>query len=141
LEEIPLDRFSPENLLVDEAGFEAATVALYQASREEHALGGVNFDYMSLGTDVIEWGRPDSRGFKDYTLLNSQHEAVVNYWNWAYTKMINQSNLILDNLDNPQIQLSEEAERNFSGQAKFFRAYTYNVLVNLYGGVPIVDKQ
>lgn len=141
LEEIPLDRFSPENLLVDEAGFEAATVALYQASREEHALGGVNFDYMSLGTDVIEWGRPDSRGFKDYTLLNSQHEAVVNYWNWAYTKMINQANLILDNLDNPEIQLSEEAERNFFGQAKFFRAYTYNVLVNLYGGVPIVDRQ
>ncbi len=141
LDEVPLDRFSPENLLVDEAGFEAATVALYQASREEHALGGVNFDYMNLGTDVIEWGRPDSRGFKDYTLLNSQHEAVVNYWNWAYTSMINQANLILDNLDNPDLELSEDARNNFLGQAKFFRAYTYNVLANLYGGVPLVDKQ
>ncbi len=141
LEEIPLDRFSPENLLVDEAGFEAATVALYQASREEHQLGGVNFDYMNLGTDLTEWGRPDSRGFKDYTLLNSQFEPVNTYWDWAYKSMIRQSNLILDNLDNPDINVSEASRAYFSGQAKFFRAYAYNVLVNLYGGVPLVDRQ
>src|SRR5690554_3986152 len=100
LDEIPLDRFSPENFLVDEAGFEAAVVALYQAGRQEHSVGGANFDYMNLGTDLIEWGRYDSRGFKDYTLLNSQHDAVEGYWRWGYTDMIRQSNLILDNLNN-----------------------------------------
>lgn len=141
LEEVPLDRFSPENFLVDEAGFEAAVVALYAGSREEHRAGGANFDYMNLGTDLVEWGRHDSRGFKDYTLLNSQHDAVENYWNWAYTDMIRQSNLILDNLQNPELELSESARQNFSGQAKFFRAYAYRVLVNLYGGVPIVATQ
>lgn len=141
LEEIPLDRFSPENLLVDEAGFEAATVALYRAAREEHALGGVNFDYMSLGTDLVEWGRPDSRGFKDYNLLNSQFEPVLKYWDWAYRQMVRQSNLILDNLETTEGEIGEEARMNFSGQAKFFRAYAYNVLVNLYGGVPIVSNQ
>src|SRR5690606_8682574 len=80
LEEIPLDRFSPENLLVDEAGFETAVVAMYYAGRQEHTIGGANFDYLNLGTDLIEWGRYDSRGFKDYTLLNSQHDAVEGYW-------------------------------------------------------------
>lgn len=141
LDETPLDRFSPENLLKDEAGFEAAVVALYSASRQEHAVGGANFDYLNLGTDLIEWGRHDSRGFKDYTLLNSQHDAVEKYWSWAYTDMIRQSNLILDNLLNPELELSESARQSFSGQAKFFRAYAYRVLVNLYGGVPIVATQ
>jgi len=141
LDEIPLDRFSPEGLLINEAGFEAAVVALYYSARQEHILGGVNFDYMNLGTDITEWGRPDSRGFKDYTLLNSEFDPVDTYWNWAYKDMIRQSNLILDNLDNPGVEISEEAKASFSGQAKFFRAYVYNVLVNLYGGVPIVDHQ
>lgn len=141
LDEVPLDRFSPENLLVDEAGFEAAIVALYEASRQEQKVGGANFDYMNLGTDIAEWGRPDSRGFKDYNLLNSQFDAVKLYWDWAYRDMIRQSNLILENLEKPELELSDEARTNFSGQAKFFRGYIYNVLANLYGGVPIVDKQ
>lgn len=140
LDEVPLDRFSPENFLVDEAGFEAATVALYQAARQEHIIGGTNFDYMNLGTDLIEWGRYDSRGFKDYHLLNSQHEAVEGYWKWAYRDMIRQCNLILETLNNPEVQLSEEAHQNFEAQAKFFRGYTYNVLATLYGGVPIVAE-
>lgn len=140
LDEVPLDRFSPENLLVNEAGFEAATIALYQAARQEHALGGANFDYMNLGTDLVEWGRYDSRGFKDYHLLNSQHDAVEGYWRWAYTNMIRQANLILDNLDDPEVALSEDSRRNFSGQARFFRGYTYYVLATLYGGVPIVSS-
>lgn len=140
LDEVPLDRFSPENFLVDEAGFEAATVALYQAARQEHIIGGTNFDYMNLGTDLIEWGRYDSRGFKDYHLLNSQHDAVEGYWKWAYTEMIRQCNLILETLNNPEVQLSEEARQNFEAQAKFFRGYTYNVLATLYGGVPIVAE-
>jgi hypothetical protein len=141
LDEVPLDRFSPENFLVDEAGFEAAVVGLYQASREELNTGGANFDYMNLGTDLTEWGRNDARGFKDYTLLNSQHDAVRQYWEWAYTDMIRQCNLILDNLSEREADISEDARQVFSGTAKFFRAFTYNVLVNLYGGVPIVERQ
>ncbi|MFC4871651.1 RagB/SusD family nutrient uptake outer membrane protein [Negadavirga shengliensis] len=141
LEEIPLDRFSPENLLVNEAGYDAAVVALYRAARLEHSVGGVNFDYMNLGTDLVEWGRPDGRGFKDYTLLNPQSNEASSYWDWAYKDMIRQCNLILDDIDNPELDISEAGRDNVSGQAKFFRGYTYNVLVNLYGGVPIVDQR
>ena len=141
LDEVPLDRFSPENLLVDEAGFGAAVVALYQAAREEHNIGGANFDYMNLGTDIVEWGRADNRGFKDYSLLNSQFDPVNGYWDWAYKNVIRQSNFILDNLDKPGLEINASQRASFSGQAKFFRAYAYTVLANLYGGVPIVDRQ
>jgi starch-binding outer membrane protein, SusD/RagB family len=141
LDEIPLDRFSPENLLVNEAGYDAAIVALYQASRQEHAIGGVNFDHMNLGTDMVEWGRPDGRGFRDYTLLNPQLPIANSYWDWAYKQMIRQCNLILEDIDNPAIEMADASRANISGQAKFFRGYTYNVLANLYGGVPIVDQR
>lgn len=141
LDEVPLDRFTQQNLLVDSSGFEAAVAALYHAAREEYAVGGANFDYMNLGTDIVHWGRHDSRGFNDYTLLNPQSNYVDLYWNWGYKQMIRQCNLILSNLGKPSITMDNNAKVHFSGVAKFFRAYTYNILVNLYGGVPIVDKQ
>jgi hypothetical protein len=141
LDEIPLDRFSPENLLVNEAGFEAAVVALYVDARQEHAIGGINFDYMNLGTDLVQWGRPDSRGFRDYTLLNPQFGLAQSYWDWGYQRLIRQSNLVLDVIDNPEVTMSDEARANIKGQALFFRGYAYSVLVHLYGGVPIVAER
>lgn len=36
LEEVPLDRFSPENSLVDYAGFEAYVISLHRFAREEN---------------------------------------------------------------------------------------------------------
>lgn len=141
MDELPLDRFSPENLLINEGGYDAAVVALYHASRQEHDIGGNNFDHMNLGTDMVEWGRPDGRGFKDYTLLNPQSDVASSYWDWAYKEMIRQCNLILDDIHNPELDISEDARNNISGQAKFFRGYAYNVLANLYGGVPIVSER
>ncbi len=141
LNEVPLDRFSPENLLENEAGYQAALVGLYQASREEHIIAGGNFEYMTVGTDQTQWGRNDSRGLKDYSLLNSNLAATIIYWDWAYKQMIMRANLILEGIDNQNLKISDEARNNIKGQALFFRGYTYNFLANIYGGVPIVDSR
>lgn len=139
LKEVPLDQFSPENLLSNEAGYEAAVVALYQGSREEHKIASDIFEYMTVSTDLAQWGRNDTRGNKDYRLLNSNLSATIIYWDWAYKQMIVRANLVLEDIDNPDLKISAEARNNIKGQALFFRAYTYNFLANLYGGVPIVD--
>ncbi len=141
LDEVPLDRFSPENLLTNEAGYDAAVVALYEGARQEHIIASNNFEYMTVGTDQTQWGRNDSRGNKDYSLLNSNLDATIVYWDWAYKQMILRANLILDDIDNPDLKISTEARNNIKGQALFFRAYTYNFLANIYGGVPIVDAR
>lgn len=141
LNEVPLDRFSPENLLENEAGYQAVLVALYQASRQEHIVAGGNFEYMTVGTDQTQWGRNDSRGLKDYSLLNSNLAATIIYWDWAYKSMIPRANLILEDIDNQNLNISEESRNNIKGQALFFRGYTYNFLANIYGGVPIVDRR
>ncbi|GAB3219338.1 RagB/SusD family nutrient uptake outer membrane protein [Algoriphagus aestuariicola] len=139
LEEEPLDRFSPENSLVDYAGFEAYIVSLHRFAREE------NFedrpDAMSNGTDVSMSGVPDGRFFSDYTLINAQSGEINAMWNWAYTKMIKVSNLIITRAENPEVKWTEEEKNKILAEAKFFRAYTYNALVNLFGGVPIIDEE
>ncbi|WP_020529931.1 RagB/SusD family nutrient uptake outer membrane protein [Flexithrix dorotheae] len=141
LDEVPLDRFSPENLLENEAGYDAALIALYNAAREEHIVASNNFEYMSVGTDLAQWGRNDSRGLKDYSLLNSNLSATIVYWDWAYKEMIVRANLILEDIDNPALEISDEIRSNIKGQALFFRGYTYNFLANIYGGVPIVAER
>jgi len=141
LKEVPLDQFSPENLLTNESGYDAAVIALYEGARQEHTIGSANFEYMTVGTDLTQWGRNDSRGNKDYRLLNSNLDAAIIYWDWAYKQMIVRANAILENIDDPDLVISDEARGNIKGQALFFRAYAYNFLVNIYGGVPIVDKR
>ena len=141
LNEVPLDRFSPENLLTNTAGFDAAVVALYEGARQEHTIGSSNFEYMTVGTDQTQWGRNDSRGNKDYSLLNSNLDATIIYWDWAYKQMIVRANLILENIDNPKLIITDDARKTIKGQALFFRAYTYNFLANIYGGVPIVKER
>lgn len=140
LKEVPLDRFSPENLLTNTAGFDAAVVGLYEGSRQEHIIASNNFEYMTVGTDQTQWGRNDSRGNKDYSLLNPNLDATIVYWDWAYKTMILRANTILDGLNNPNLSIKTEDLNNIKGQALFFRAYTYNFLANIYGGVPIVKQ-
>ncbi|MEZ4905297.1 MAG: RagB/SusD family nutrient uptake outer membrane protein [Spirosomataceae bacterium] len=141
LKEVPLDRFSPENLLTNAAGYDAAVVALYEGARQEHIIASNNFEYMTVGTDQTQWGRNDSRGNKDYGLLNPNLDATIIYWDWAYKQMIVRANLILENIDNLNLKIEDAARKNIKGQALFFRGYTYNFLANIYGGVPIVKER
>ena len=141
LKEVPLDQFSPENLLTNESGYDAAVIALYEGARQEHTIASNNFEYMTVATDLTQWGRNDSRGNKDYSLLNSNLDATIVYWDWAYKQMIVRANVILENIDDPNLEISDEARGNIKGQALFFRAYSYNFLANIYGGVPIVKER
>jgi starch-binding outer membrane protein, SusD/RagB family len=138
LDEKPLDKFSPENLLVDKAGFESVIFALAVSARDEE---GSNFPPMALGTDIAFFGRNDGRGFNNYKEITSTSGEVNQWWDWAYTKMIKNANLIITRSENPDIKWTETEKNEIVAEAKFYRAYAYNSIVNLYGGVPIVDKE
>ena len=55
--------------------------------------------------------------------------------------MISNANTIINRVDNPNIQWTEVERNAVKAEALFFRAYAYNVLVNLFGGVPIVIEE
>ncbi len=144
LDEKPEAFFSPEITLTNKAGFESAINALHSGARDE--IGGEDgkgtIYAMQFGTDIVATGELNFTDLQDYeTTLTPTYSAVNYYWNWAYRTMIPRTNAIIDYAQRPTAVWASEAEKNaVLAEARFFRAYAHNVLVNLYGGVPIVDK-
>lgn len=138
LDEKPLDLFSPENLLVDKAGFEAVIYALHTDARNEE---GGQVPVLATGTDIAVFGGNDGRFYNNYKEVTPTSEHVNQWWEWAYTRVIKDANLIITRAENPAIKWTEAEKNAIVAEARFFRAYAYNTLVNLYNGVPIVDKE
>jgi len=87
-----------------------------------------------VGTDV---GAPgDTQGvevpFYRYQELNNENEGVKFLWEKLY-EIINSSNLIITSL-------GESGDAAAKGEAMFFRAYAYNMLVTLWGKVPLITE-
>lgn len=85
-----------------------------------------------VGTDVGSPG--DTQGvenpFYQYRNLNSENAGVSFLWEKLYG-IINSSNLIISSL-------GEDGDAASKAEAMFFRAYSYNTLVTLWGDVPLV---
>ena len=144
LKETPLDFFSPENAFVSKAGFDAALVGLYDATRVEMASGdNKNEVIMSECTDVATNAAASATAINsNWQRMNPTNAYPVFYWNWAYQLVISRANTIISRIENPEITWDSENEKNeILAEARFFRGYAYSVLVNLFGGVPIVKEE
>ena len=84
------------------------------------------------GTDVGSPG--DVQGvetpFYKYAELNSENAAVNILWEGLYD-IINSANQIINDKD---------VDAASKGEAQFFRAYSYNMLVTLWGKVPLITE-
>ena len=144
LDETPLSSLSTQKVLSSEAGFENYIIALHEAARDEMAEKDAStyFYIMQAGTDVAAFGNSTVKNTDYHNLLTPTTSAVELVWDWAYKEMLLRANTIIVYADKPELDhiWEDEAQKNrIIAEAKFFRAYTYNMLANLYGGVPIVD--
>lgn len=144
LEEKPLSIFSTVGVLSSEAGFTNYITALHKVARDEMTArdGSTYFYIMQNGTDVASFGNASVNSNNYNTLLTPTANAVGWVWNWAYGEMLLISNTIIAYANDPELSgiWSSESKKNaIIAEAKFFRAYTNNLLANLYGDVPIVD--
>ncbi len=141
LEENPTSFLNESNVFQRKAGFEAALTGMYKHLRDEiNAVDNPRTNAaMHLGTDIATAGEPALNAYHNYiTTQTPQFNGVNAYWDWAYLKSIPAANIIIQNADRGDWR--DEAEKNaIIAEAHFGRAYVYNVLANLYGGVPIVD--
>ena len=145
LNEKPLAVVSTDILLSSKSGFENYITSLHEAARQEHArMNNTNW-VMNFwnGTDVAVTGSSFEINFRNYgTYLTPTRSMVSNYWQWAYQIMLIRANTVITYAEKPNLQSiwANEAEKNaIVAEARFFRAYTHNLLANLYGGVPIVE--
>lgn len=140
LDEDPLSIYTPENSLQTSTQYQQATNNLYNGVRNIY-MGNINLDTyfgMYYATDFAY----NATDYDPAAKLNAYKATMVpsyfipqGIWT-AYYKIITNANLIISQL-NKSTQLSDADKKSFLGQALFFRAYSYNVLGNLFGGVPI----
>jgi hypothetical protein len=135
--------YAPQNTLKDSLGFDAAITGLIfqfrqQWTGEPQGLICV----MHVGTDIAISVQPQGVEvpYTNYAALNSQDAGAAIYWNWAYT-IVNNANFIINGIQDPSLSgMSDTYKKAVEAEARFYRAYAYNFLSTLYGGVPIIDK-
>ncbi|MBH8558115.1 RagB/SusD family nutrient uptake outer membrane protein [Hymenobacter negativus] len=142
LAETPQSLYTPQTVLVDSLGFEAAMAGLQSVVREQYTRSDEQglLSMMQLGTDVAIPGQVQGAEipYYNYTLLNSQDQAAAVMWSWAY-RTINNCNQIIQGAATAPATLRQGYKDRISGEARFYRAYAYNFLVTLWGDVPLIE--
>ena len=142
LEEIPLDFYSPENSYVTFEDFDAAIYSLHASLRDQLWGQSSQSRFPRIGwygTDLVE-SRYDTDGSHDYSVLWGPHGLTFDIWELSY-RLIFDANVIIERSESNNSQLTPEEIIYFKAEAMFFRAFAYNMLANLYGGVPIVLEE
>lgn len=142
LEEVPIDFVSSSNAFESPGDVELGVVGLYSLGRnwysnvdEKHM-----FCYVALGTDEAYSGEDPAGG----TLSNWDTEIIpggtlpLQYWTKAYD-LVHQANTVLVGINN--VNWTDQGQENkYIAEARFFRAFSYRILVTMYGDVPLITK-
>jgi len=142
LDEKPFSAYTPLTL-TDSLGFEASLVGLYNHTSTIFSWGDQQGwpSVWQVGTDVAN-ATNNQQGveipYYNYATLTPTDIGAARMWNRNYI-MVNLTNIIVDGIENPSVtSLSAKGKSLISAEAKFFRAYAYNNLATLYGGVPLI---
>jgi len=143
LAETPYSSYSPSTL-TDSLGFEAASFGLYNQMSNFLTYADHQGwpDVWQVGTDIAFATQPEGIEvpYYNYVTLISTDAAALYTWQWAY-KEINNANIIIANIESPTLKgISAGDKASTDAEAKFFRAYSYNMLAECFGGVPLVTK-
>jgi len=142
LDEKPYSNYTPLTL-TDSLGFEASLVGLYQFQ-----TGILTYSdrqgwpsVWQVGTDVAN-ATTSQEGIEvpyfNYAQLTNTDAAAAYTWR-KYYQLINNTNVIIDGVEGASATgISTNGKNAVDGEARFFRAYAYNTLATLYGGVPLI---
>ncbi|KAA6349089.1 RagB/SusD family nutrient uptake outer membrane protein [termite gut metagenome] len=132
LDEKPYSSYASETL-TDAKGIEASLKGLHYTLGQLWTFSDRQgwLCCWQVGTDVASPGGIEGVEipFFRYAEMTSENAAVKYMWQKCY-EVINNANII--------IQALEETDNSSKiAEAKFFRGYAYNILVTLYGAVPL----
>ncbi|MCT4644054.1 MAG: RagB/SusD family nutrient uptake outer membrane protein [Carboxylicivirga sp.] len=145
LKEVPLDFFAPENSYITAADFDAAVLNMHVEFRKKFYESSNKEDLSNLAWGLTDLSYPHQSYGGAYQisalLLPTSSKTVYNSaWVPLY-KIIYNANAIIGRAENPDVTLTEDEKFKFQAEAKFFRAYAYKILANLYGGVPVTLEE
>lgn len=142
LEEKPTTFYTLENAFSSSSQVDQILVSLYSHIRDlwvNPTESGWIYVFRGKGTDMFDV--PNIRrgnSFSDYGNINPDNGNFYElYTTWYY--VISRANLAIYAADLPEVRWGSEEEKNYVlAQARFFRAFAYKNLGELFGGVPIV---
>ena len=141
LEEVPLDFIAASNAFQSPDDVETGIVGLYSLSRDWYSSDSKqSFTYVALGTDEAYFGEDPGGGTLSNwdTDVNPTSGLPKEFWTKAFD-LVYQANTVLAGIEN--VAFRDESLRNqYIGEARFFRAFAYRILVYMYGDVPLVTK-
>ena len=135
LSEIPESFYTIENAFSTSQQVDQVLISIYSHIRDLWANTtetGWIFNLRGNGTDLFDVASiRRGNSFNNYGSINADNGTFYEvYSTWYY--VINRANLA-------QIQWGSDAEKKYAiAQARFFRAFAYRNLGELFGGVPIV---
>lgn len=143
LDENVFSNYAPETL-ADSLGFEASATGLHnQLSQFFTTSDRQGFlSVWQVGTDIAYAAQQEGIEvpYFNYNLLISTDAAASFTWSTMY-RIINNANILIKNADNPAlVGMTDANKKAMSGEAKFFRAYAYEVLATCFGRVPLVKE-
>lgn len=136
LKEEPKSFYTAENSYTTTIQFRKALNFLYDYLREMYWKNGDQTVMMYFGD--LGYGGTDYPDLKFNNLkafLTPTTYVSGSYWNRAYRSIAN-ANTIINRLKSAD-GISDDDKKAIEGEALFFRAYWYNFLGNIFGGVPI----
>ena len=141
----PLSFFAPENVYVDEAGFESALVVCRkEMNKDNHGDGNnhlisLEFMYTDLGIACMHPNFPQQ--VTPNVLQGDNRIAVYNLFINSYG-FIKNANTIISRIDDITWPEDRKSVRNrILGEALWFRAYWYYRLVHAYGDIPWIGEE
>lgn len=137
LKENPQTFYTLDNSLSSSNEIEQVLISCYSQARSD--FGGL--ELRGKGSDILAVPeRRISASFSDYGRLNPETGTYNAIYSNFY-RLISKANTILYTDENKDIAWTSEEKRKYViAQAKFFRAFAYRSLGELYGGVPIVTE-
>ena len=145
LTEKPTTFYTTSNAFSSSDQVDQVVVGCYSYVRYMYNLVGQNDPWLAFkganGTDLMDVPtiRRANR-FNDYGIITPTH-TVFNTVYTAFYQLVERANLAIYAADLPQIIWSSQADKTYVlAQARFFRAFAYRNLGELFGGVPIVKE-
>ncbi len=144
LEENPLTFYTIDNAFSTSAQVDQVLISNYSYLRSLWANpNGAQWIYVfrGNGTDMYDVASIRSGStFNNYGIINPGNDNFYQIFN-AWYQVIARANLAIYAAGLPQVSWASDTEKAYAmAQARFFRAFAYRNLAELFGGVPIVTE-
>ena len=142
LEKYPLDSPSDATFWSTQSELELAINAIYTSLYfTDRTATHVPFQFLFDFTTDIGWDRNLSvwRLISQGQITPAEESLIYGAWSNAYAT-IGHCNRLLANMDRAIDNTDPQVYQRIAAEARFFRAYWYHLLIELYGDVPFTDQ-